>query len=106
MPRLRRLTSKNVLAYLQDRAGHRFAPAQLADAFKRTTAEAREVLDELVMNELARSCVDGTTRKFYVPAAGDVVRTTERIVGKGELKGWEAGLRRFQALCMTARGTS
>ncbi|MGT2505721.1 hypothetical protein [Cupriavidus basilensis] len=55
------------------------------------------MLDDLHANELIRSGVDGTTRVFFVAAPASQPRP-ERIVGRGELKGWEAGLRRFEAL--------
>ncbi|WP_183031696.1 hypothetical protein [Cupriavidus sp. UME77] len=97
-----KFTRKSVLAYLQERTGQRFTPTQIANNFKRSTAEAREVLADLHENELIRSGVDGTTRVFFVAAPSSEPRP-ERIVGRGELRGWEAGLRRFEALCMTAR---
>ena len=102
MPRAMKFTRKSVLIYLQERTGQRFTSTQIANNFKRSNAEAREVLDDLHENELIRSGVDGTTRVFFVAAPGSEPRP-ERIVGRGELKGWEAGLRRFEALCMTAR---
>lgn len=103
MPRALKFTRKSVLAYLQERTGQRFTPTQIANNFKRSNAEAREVLDDLHANELIRSGVDGTTRVFFVAAPGSSEPRPERIVGRGELRGWEAGLRRFEALCMTAR---
>ncbi|MGT2493069.1 hypothetical protein ACU4GD_27795 [Cupriavidus basilensis] len=92
-----------MLLHLQDRAGQRFAPKQIAHMFQRATVEARELLDALFEEGLVRSGVDGTTRVFYIAGPQDQPRTSDRIVGRGELKGWEAGLRRFEALCMTVR---
>lgn len=101
MPRAMKFTPKSVLMYLQERTGQRFTPTQIANNFQRSNAEAREVLDDLHANELIRSGVDGTTRVFFVAAPGRSEPRPERIVGRGELKDWEAGLRRFEALCMT-----
>ncbi|MDW3683061.1 hypothetical protein RA280_15150 [Cupriavidus sp. CV2] len=102
MPRALKFTCKVVLEWLQDRAGQRFTPTQIANTFKRPLAEAREMLVALHENEQIRSGVNGTTRVFFVAVPGGEPRP-ERIVGRGELKGWEASLRRFEALCMTAR---
>lgn len=54
------------------------------------------------LGEPLHTVMAGTTRVFFVAAPSSEPRP-ERIVGRGELRGWEAGLRRFEALCMTAR---
>lgn len=100
----RHFTRTNVLTHLRENAGKRYTPTQIGHLFKRPTDQAREMLTELFEAGQVRRMVDGKTRMFFIPAPEELRERPTRIVGTGELCGWEAGLRRFSDLCMLARG--
>jgi hypothetical protein len=95
--------AQTILRFLRANAGSRFNEPHIAQRMKVSVAAARRALRLLASNGdviIARAL--GTMHVYFAASAQAI--ESPRIVGKGELKGWESGIRRLSELRMAPRG--
>ncbi|WP_029046232.1 hypothetical protein [Cupriavidus sp. amp6] len=95
--------AKLVIQHLQGNPLQRFSEPMLARRFGVSARTLyRAMKPALVAGQVASDFVETSIRVYYVPRSPQPM--PERIVGRGELKGYETEIRRLPELRMAPRG--
>ncbi|MBB2918308.1 hypothetical protein [Cupriavidus alkaliphilus] len=95
--------ARRVMQHLRGNPLQRFSEPMLARRFAVSAAALRRAMKPVLDRREAESAfVEGSIRVYFAPRAP--MAHVERIVGKGVLSGWEAGIRRMAELRMAPRG--